>query len=287
MTTLQAGDRVVTNATLDNEGWHPKAAERRRAGVRGVVKKWEPEITGNRGKLLKVLHDDMREAEYYAHELNPIRERAVEAAISSPEQVALDKLEAKVEQLGDAIAVDLAGIDARMDRIVDRLGGTRRPPRSVMQALRGLHREGHRWRAWRLSEAGGIAFAGDVCGAESRLLGALETLDELGVQIGQQPEPEPEPDEIPEVAWVRERIADMMGQAVGDEPLAATLARLGPRVGVVRDLLETIPIEGLRGVAQGLELFTDDEQCPGAVVSAALFELANVEDPPGPKRSPR
>lgn len=83
-----------------------------------------------------------------------------------------------------------------------------------------------------------------------------------------------------QLARVRERLANLKGRDPDDEPLATTLAWIEPRVGVVRDLTEAIPVEALRGVAAGLGSFAGDDHCPAAVVSAALYELAAVEDPP-------
>jgi hypothetical protein len=79
---------------------------------------------------------------------------------------------------------------------------------------------------------------------------------------------------------VRDRLANMLGHAPDDVTLSEMLTWIEPRVMVVRDLCETIPVEGLRGVTAGLDSFAGDDYCPAAVVSAALHELAALEDPP-------
>jgi hypothetical protein len=82
------------------------------------------------------------------------------------------------------------------------------------------------------------------------------------------------------VHQIQLRLAEIMGEGPIDQTAMDRLNWIEPRVGVIRDLCETIPVEALRGVAAGLTSFGGEDHCPAVMLSAALFDLANLEDPP-------
>lgn len=124
---LRPGTRVRTAAALSAQDWSPDQNKLRQAGVDGTIMAVHTPVDGSE-PWHEVAHGPATTAKYSAHELTPIRERATEAAAPSPEQTRLDELGQRLDRLAeeagnmrDAVARELAGLEAQLEHYLDRL----------------------------------------------------------------------------------------------------------------------------------------------------------------------
>jgi hypothetical protein len=127
MSKLQLGTRVRTAAVLSAQDWSPEQNRLRQAGADGRIRAVCTPLDGSE-PWYEVAHGPATTANYSAHELTPIHERATEAAAPTPEQERLERLEQRLEQrltaaetehrrFVDAVAVELVTLETRVERI--------------------------------------------------------------------------------------------------------------------------------------------------------------------------
>jgi hypothetical protein len=148
MTELQPGTRVRTATVLSAQDWSPDQNKLRQPGVDGTIR--AVHTTSDDSELWYEVAHGAVYANYSAHELTPIRERAREAAAPTPERERLKRLEQRLtaaetehQRFVGTIAVELVTLEQRIERAEDservyRRGADRLEAEAAVAAARNL-----------------------------------------------------------------------------------------------------------------------------------------------------